>query len=137
MKCGLEFEAVILERYQLVKAKEGNAITLQKLGLMIDTEHGFLAAFPDCGLKENGSLVGIVECKTAVKWSKKTVSECVKETTYPLKSVLINQNRNVRTIIKLKPNHAWYHQRSFSRYRDIVLLHPESSSIHCKRFELN
>ena len=99
---------VILERYQLEKAKGGNAITLHKLGLIIDSYHGFLAASTDCGVIENGSLVGM-ECKTAVKWSKKTVSECVKETTYPLKSVLINKNGNVRTIIKLKPNHAWYH----------------------------
>ena len=90
MKYGLKFEAVILERYHLQKATEGNAITLQKLRLIIDTEHGFLAASPACGVKKNGSLVGIVECKTAVKWSKKTVSECVKETTYPLKSVSIN-----------------------------------------------
>ena len=137
MKYGLECEPTILEHY---KEEKGN-VTLSKLGLMIDTEHGFLAASPDCGVEENGSLVGIVECKTAVKWSKKTVQECLMDASYPLKTEIVNGN----AVVGLKPNYAWYHQiqlqlfvcRSFARFCDLALFHPESKSLHIERFLLD
>ena len=106
MKYGLEFEPVILDRYVTEKANAGQTITLKKIGLVVDTDHGFLAASPDSGVEDNGSLVGIVECKTAVKFSKKTISECINEASYPLKAVTINQ----MTHYELKESHAWYNQ---------------------------
>ena len=64
MKYGLEFEPVILDRYVAEMANEGQVISLKKIGLVVDTDHGFLAASPDSGVEDgNANLVGIDECK--------------------------------------------------------------------------
>ena len=106
MKYGLKFESVILNRYVTEKANAGLTITLKKICLVIDTYHGFLAASPDSGVEDNGSMVVIVECKTAVKFSKKTISECINEASFPLKALTINQT----THYELKESHTWYNQ---------------------------
>ena len=97
MKYGLELEPAIIDRYKTEKANDGDDINATKLGLIVDADHGFLATSPDGGVEENGSILGIVECKTAVKWSQKTVSECITSTGYPLQIVKRDVNRTTVT----------------------------------------
>lgn len=145
MKYGLEMEPIVINRYVTEKVKESSNISIKMLGLSIDKDHGFIAASPGGGVEENNSLVGIVECEVALKWSQKTVGDGAKEPGHPLKSVKINQNGTAVKVFVLKPNYAWYHQiqlqlyacRSFAKYCDLALLHPESESFHCQRSELN
>ncbi|KAL3888868.1 hypothetical protein ACJMK2_001228 [Sinanodonta woodiana] len=142
MKYELDMEPTVINRYVAEKVKEGSNISIKKLGLIIDKDHGFLAVSPDGGIEENNSLVGIVECKVAVKWSHQTVVDCVKEPGYPLKSMKINQHGTSVQVFGLKPNYDWYHQiqlqlyvcRSFAKYCDLALLHPDSGSLYCQRF---
>ncbi|KAL3888824.1 hypothetical protein ACJMK2_001184 [Sinanodonta woodiana] len=137
MKYGLDMEPTVINRYVAEKVKEGSNISIKKLGLIIDKDHGFIAVSPDGGIEENNSLVGIVECKVAVKWSHQTVVDCVKEPGYPLNSMQINQHGTSVQVFGLKPNYAWYHQiqlqlhacRSFAKYCDLALLHPDSGSL--------
>ncbi|KAL3885056.1 hypothetical protein ACJMK2_025154 [Sinanodonta woodiana] len=113
MKYELDMEPTVINRYVAEKVKEGSNISIKKL--------------------ENNSLVGIVECKVAVKWSHETVADSVKEPGYPLKSMKINQHGTSVQVFGLKPNYAWYHQiqlqlyvcRSFAKYCDLALLHPD------------
>ncbi|KAL3854914.1 hypothetical protein ACJMK2_014149 [Sinanodonta woodiana] len=73
------------------------------------------------------TLVGIVECKVAVKGSHQTVVECAKDPGYPLNSMKINQHGTSVQDFGLKPIYAW----SFANYCDLVLLHPDSGSFYC------
>ena len=79
-------------------------------GLIIDTEHGYFVVSPDCGVICKNELVGIVECKTSIKFSARSVCDCLKEYAYPLTSVKINQNGTTKLVIPLKQTNAWYHQ---------------------------
>ncbi|KAL3888874.1 hypothetical protein ACJMK2_001234 [Sinanodonta woodiana] len=128
MKYELDMEPTVINRYVAEKVKEGSNISIKKLGLIIDKDHGFLAVSPDGGIEENNSLVGIIECKVAIKWSHQTVVDSVKEPGYPLKSMKINQHGTLVQVFGLKPNYAWYHQiqlqlyvcRSFAKYCDLA-----------------
>ncbi|KAK3583909.1 hypothetical protein CHS0354_033686 [Potamilus streckersoni] len=88
MKYGLDMETTVTTQYVAEKVKECSNIYIKKLVLIINKDHGFIAASPEDGVEENG----ILECKVAVKWSHKTVGDSAEEPRYPLKSVKINQH---------------------------------------------
>jgi hypothetical protein len=100
-----------------------------------------LAASPDAGVEEDGNLIGLLECKTAVKWSDKLVKDCLHDSSYPL----ISGKVNGKDTISLKPNHHWYHQvqlqlfvcRHFARYCDLAIQHPGTRDFFCTRFTLD
>ncbi|XP_060608411.1 uncharacterized protein LOC132760456 [Ruditapes philippinarum] len=142
MRLGLEFEPKVLERYEAMN--RSNNIQIKKLGLIIDKEYGFLASSPDSGIVQNGHLVGLVEVKTKIsdKWSKKSIADCVKDSSYPLKSVVNTNNRN-QTTFSLKENNPWYHQiqlqlfvcRSFAQFCDLAIYHVECQDFFCLRIK--
>ncbi|KAH3837836.1 hypothetical protein DPMN_111238 [Dreissena polymorpha] len=106
MRLGMELEPKVLERYEATKKADNDEVTLKKMGLLIDTEYGFLAASPDSGVIQNGNLVGLVEVKTKIgdKWSKKSIADSVKDSGYPLKCVASNDGT---THFMLKESNPW------------------------------
>jgi len=54
MKYGLDMESTVINRYVAEKVKEGSNISIKKLGLIIDKDHGFIAASPG-RVEENNS----------------------------------------------------------------------------------
>ncbi|XP_053383213.1 uncharacterized protein LOC128549755 [Mercenaria mercenaria] len=146
MRLGLELEPKVLERYETMLKANNVQTTLKKIGLLIDTEHGFLAASPDSGIIENGNLVGLVEVKTKVadKWSKKSIADSAKDSGYPLKCVASNDASNSTNFI-LKETNPWYHQiqlqlfvcRSFAKFCDLAVFHVECQDFVCLRIKLN
>ena len=139
MKFGSDFESTIIDRY--TQESNPNNVTTKRLGLVVDPSYPFLAASPDSGIEINGSISGILECKTAVKFSGKTVEECLTDSSYPFVSNIINSHPS----IQLRPNHVWYHQiqlqlfvcRRFAQFCDLAIMHPESNSFFCQRFHLD
>lgn len=140
MKLGLDLEPAVLEKYVDFQKSNNNEVVLGKLGLMIDTEYGYLAASPDSTVSVNNQLVGIVEVKTKVadKWSSKSIVECTKETSYPLKGISQASNGPGYT---LKESSQWFHQiqlqlfvcRSFAQFCDLAVYHKQSNDFACIR----
>lgn len=141
MRLGLDFEPKVLEKYVDHEKSKNVDIVLGKVGLIIDSSYGFLAASPDSTVSTciNNRLVGIEEVKTKVadKWSRRLIADCTKDSSYPLKSV----DQTNFTTFTLKENNQWFHQiqlqlfvcRSFAQYCDLAVYHIQSKDFACIR----
>ena len=134
---GIDNEPHALQRCESDRKLQGDNISLSQCGFIVHPVKGFLGASPDGRVTEQGGTEGIVEVKCPSKWSKSSIEEAAKMSSYPLKA---QRRQDGEITYKLKPNHHFYHQVQlqlacavFATFCDFVIFHVESRHIHVER----
>ena len=138
---GIQHEPLAITRYSEYREAKGENITVEKCGLVISLENGFLAASPDGVITEPNSEKGLLEVKVLPSWSDIPLVQACKNSKYPVKECTEIVNGKPEKVLRLKKSHQYYHQvqlqlyccQHFAKFVDFVILHVNLGEMHIER----
>lgn len=128
---GIDHEQLAIDKY-----RESRNIMVDKCGLFVSIEQGYLAASPDGIITRPDGEKGLLEVKALPSWASVTVVDAYKNSKYPVRMTYVNELK--QRVPKLKKNHQYYHQvqlqlyccSHFAQFADFVLFHANTSEMH-------
>ena len=130
---GLQHEQLAIDKY-----KDTRNVTVEKCGLFISLERGYLAASPDGIVTRADGEKGLLEVKALPSWTDVSVLDAYKDRKYPARMTVVN-DANQRAP-RLKTTHQYYHQvqlqlyccSHFAKFVDFIILHVNRSEMHAE-----
>ena len=138
---GIQHENLAIEKYIDYKKSLGDNVTVEKTGLVIAIEKGFLAASPDGSVISQNGEKGLLEVKALPSFSDISPADACKISKYPVKETRERRGDQMQMVKRLKKNHQYYHQiqlqlyccKHFATFVDFVILHVNVGEIFCER----
>ena len=133
---GIEHEDDAINRY-----KDPRNVTVERCGLFISLEKGFLAASPDGIVTETSGDKGLLEVKALPSFSDVEPIDAYMISKYPVKLTTETINGVKQRLPKLKKNHMYYHQiqlqlyccAHFASFAEFLILHVNVNKSHYER----
>ena len=127
---GIQNEELAIEKYS-----RSRNVTVEKGGLFVVPDRGYLAASPDGIITRPVGEKGLLEVKVLQSSTDVTVLNAYKDQKYPVSISLHEHNQRVP---KLKKTHQYHHQVQlqlyccslFAQFVDFVILHVNTDEMH-------
>ena len=133
---GIDNEDAAIKKYE-----DSRNVTVEKCGMFISLEKGYLSATPDSIIIEPSGEKGLLEVKALPTFSKVLPVNAYMDNKYPVKMTRVVVNGVTQRVPKLKKNHKYYHQvqlqlyccSHFATFADFGIFHKEVDQIHVER----